>query len=167
MTCPYQMDRVIYSLTFSPIFYVSKDLLCQNPILSSLIQTPNSYTLLSYFYLPDNFKLYSVSPILLEVYYPKLKRIERLFPVVLQTISRGEKKTRIVLGSFFFTKKPREFERRKLFFFLWESAGFFKEHGLLKYCHYDYSGIPWGEEKKKVMGKKKHLATYDSSILGK
>lgn len=125
MTCPYQMDRVIYSLTFSPIFYVSKDLLCQNPILSSLIQTPNSYTLLSYFYLPDNFKLYSVSPILLEVYYPKLKRIERLFPVVLQTISRGEKKTRIVLGSFFFTKKPREFERRKLFFFPVRISRFF------------------------------------------
>lgn len=101
------MDRVIYSLTFSPIFYVSKDLLCQNPILSSLIQTPNSYTLLSYFYLPDNFKLYSVSPILLEVYYPKLKRIERLFPVVLQTISRGEKKNKNSIRIFLFYQETK------------------------------------------------------------
>lgn len=148
------MDRVIYSLTFSPIFYVSKDLLCQNPILSSLIQTPNSYTLLSYFYLPDNFKLYSVSPILLEVYYPKLKRIERLFPVVLQTISRGEKKTRIVLGSFFFTKKPREFERRKLFFSCENQQVFLKNMAYLNTAIMTIQASLGGKKKKKSWAKR-------------
>lgn len=58
-------------LYFFPIFYVLEDLLCLNSIFSSLIQTPNSYQLLPYFYVPDNFKQYSIGPILHEGAVPQ------------------------------------------------------------------------------------------------
>lgn len=70
---------------FFPIIYVSEDL-SLNSIFSSLIQTPNSYQLLSYFYIPDNFKQSSTGPILHEDAVPQTEG--NRFLIVLQAISR-------------------------------------------------------------------------------